>query len=197
MIIVIDNFASAAGDGFTIAWHGSVVAPARLVIATRVAVVVLVMSIVCTFAVAVRAWMYSGSIERIRATLCKGVIGALTMHVTGLKPLLALGGTLLVVAALVVALVVVAAITAFAVVDLATSVLVAAVVVVAASSHCKGLLRPAFAGKVFELASVALLELVAHLALRIESNLFDLQTAIMAIIHASVVNRLEILRESL
>ena len=119
------------------------------------------------------------------------------MHVTGLKPLLALGGTLLVVAALVVALVVVAAITTFAVVNLATSVLVGVVVVTAASSHCKGLLRPAFAGEVFELASVALLELVAHLALRIKSNLFNLQMAIMVVIHASVVNRLKILRESL
>jgi hypothetical protein len=75
------------------------------------------------------------------------VIRALTVHVTGLKSLLALGGPLFVVAALVVTLVIVAAITTFAVVDLATAVLVAAVVVVAAS-HRVGLLRPAFVGEV-------------------------------------------------
>ena len=90
-----------------------------------------------------------------------------------------LGGTLLVIAALVVALVVVAAITVFAIVDTTVSVLVAAVVVVVASSHCVGLLRPAFAGEVFELASVALFELVAHLALRVESIVVHLQTAII------------------
>ena len=111
------------------------------------------------------------------------------------KPLLALGGALLVVAALIVALVVVAAI---AVVDLATPVLAAAIVVAAAaSSHRVGLLSPAFAGEAFELASVALLELVVHLALCIRSNLFDLHAAIMAVVLASVVNRLKILGESL
>ena len=71
-------------------------------------------------------------IERIRAALREGVIGALAVHVAGLKPLLAPGGILLVVAALVVALVdahVVAlvVVVAIAVVDLATSVLIAAV----------------------------------------------------------------------
>ena len=63
--------------------------------------------------------------------------------------------------------------------------------------HRVGLLRPAFAGKVFELASVVLLELMAHLALRIKSNLFGLHTAIIAVIHASFVNQLEILGKSL
>ena len=57
MIIVIDNFASAAGAAIAVAWHGSTVAPARLVVATRVALVVLVVSVVCTFAVVVRAWI--------------------------------------------------------------------------------------------------------------------------------------------
>jgi hypothetical protein len=42
-----------------------------------------------------------------------------------------------------------------------------------------------------------LLELVAHLALCIGSNLFDLLMAIIAFIYLSVVNRLKILGKSL
>jgi hypothetical protein len=42
-----------------------------------------------------------------------------------------------------------------------------------------------------------LFELVAHLALRVESIVVHLQTAIIAVIHSSVVNQLEILGESL
>lgn len=189
MIIVIDKFASAIGADFAITWHGSAVAPARLVVATRVAVVVLVVSAVCTFTVAVCARLKSISIDRIRAALHEGVIGVLAVQLTGLKPLLALGRTLLVVAALVVALVIVATITVFAVVNTTAPVLVVAVVVVAASLHCVGRLRPAFAGEVFELASVALLEIVAHLVLQVESKI--------DVVHSSVVNRLEILGESL
>ena len=190
MIIVIDNFASAIGADFAITWHGSAVAPARLVVATCVAVVVLVVSAVCTFTVAVCARLKSILIDRIRAALREGVIGALAVQVKGLKPLLALGRTLLVAAALVVVLVIVVTITVFAVVDTTASVLVAAVVVVvAASLHRVGRLRPAFAGEVFELASVALLEIVAHLVLQVESKI--------DVVHSSVVNRLEILGESL
>ncbi len=88
----------------------------------------------------------------------------------GLESRLALRGTLLVVAALVVVPVVVAAIAAFAVVELEKAILAVAIVVVA-SSHRMGPFRPVFAGKVTQLASVALLKLMAHLALRIGSNL--------------------------
>jgi hypothetical protein len=57
VIIVIDNFASAAVADFAVAWHGSTVDPARIVVATRVALVVLVVSVVRMFAVVVRAWI--------------------------------------------------------------------------------------------------------------------------------------------
>ena len=52
MIALIDNLASASGAGFAVSWHGSMVAPAQLVIATRV-VVVLKIVVVGAFTVVV------------------------------------------------------------------------------------------------------------------------------------------------
>ena len=50
------TLASAAGAGFTIAWHGSEDAPARLVVATREAAV-LMMVVMGVFVVVVCTWL--------------------------------------------------------------------------------------------------------------------------------------------
>ena len=52
MIVVIDNFASATGAGFVVAWHESVVAPAQLVVTTSIAAVLTIV-VVGLFAVVV------------------------------------------------------------------------------------------------------------------------------------------------
>jgi hypothetical protein len=71
------------------------------------------------------------------------------------------------------------------VVVLATAVLAEAIVVVALLHHV-GPFRPAFTGKVMQLASIALLNFMVHFTLCIESNLFNLMAAIIAsFIHVS------------
>ena len=118
----------------------------------------------------------------------------LTVHLTGLGPLAALLGTLPLVA-LVIALVV-AAFAAFVLVILVAAVLATAIVVVALLNGV-GPFGPAFASKVTQLVSVALFKLPAHFTLCIQLYILKLTVVIGAVVHSSIVDRLEILGKSL
>ena len=85
VIVVVSNLAFDAGAGFAVAWHGSAVLSARLVVATEVAVVVgahvLMMTIEGAFVV---ARLRFSLIAQVLATLCVGVVGTRAVQMTGL-----------------------------------------------------------------------------------------------------------------
>ncbi len=89
MKVVVSNLAFDAGADFAIAWHGSAVVSARLVVATQIAVVmgahVLMVAIEGAFVV---AELQFSLIVRVLATLRVGVVGTRTMQVTGLDAFL-------------------------------------------------------------------------------------------------------------
>ncbi len=85
MIVVISNLAFNAGADFAVAWHGSSVVSAQLVVAAQVAVVVgahvLMVAIEGTFVVG--RFRFS-LFARILATLHVGMVGTRTVQRTGL-----------------------------------------------------------------------------------------------------------------
>ncbi len=85
MKVVISDLAFDAGADFAVAWHGSAVVSAQLVIATQIAVIVgahvLMVAIEGAFVV---AWLRFGLIARVLATLRVGVVGTRTVQVAGL-----------------------------------------------------------------------------------------------------------------
>ena len=89
MIVVVSNLAFNAGADFALAWHGSAVVSARLVVATQVAVVVgaavLMVAIEGAFViVAVCARFRFSLITWNLATFFVGMVGLRTMQRTGL-----------------------------------------------------------------------------------------------------------------
>ncbi len=124
-------------------------------------------------------------IERIGATLLVRVLRVLAMHVARLETRVLARGRTLLVARIVGALLVLATLT---VVVSTTSVV---------ASHTARPFSPALLQKMTELAVVALLQLMAHLALRVGLNFIKLAARNKAFAQARVVDRLEILREQL
>ncbi len=189
MEVFFDGFAAVAcraGD-LSIAGHGSVVTPARLLVAACVASVMVIMTLMAgaRVIVVVVVARFAIPLARICAALFLGVLGVLTMHMAGLKTLVLVQGETLLAARIVGASLVLATLTVIA----STTSVVA--------SHTARPVGPALLQKMAELAIIALPKLMAHLALHIDSNFVELAVWNEAFTQARVVDRLEILRERL
>jgi hypothetical protein len=188
--VLFNGFAAvarhAAGD-LSIAGHGSVVNPARLLVAACVASVMVIMTLMAgaRVLVVVVVACFVGPIARICVTLFVGVLGVLTMHVAGLKTLVLARGETLLTACIMEAPLVLATLT---IITSTTSVV---------ASHAARPVGPVLLQKMGGLVIIALPKFVAHLALRIGSNFVELAARNEAFAQAGVVDRLEILCERL
>jgi hypothetical protein len=166
-MIILLLFACAACASLALAGHGSIVAPARLIVATSVAII-LVVAVVPALVVVVRACLGGCFlVARVGTALFVQVLSVFAMHMTGLEILVrALGGTLL-----VVLLVVVASTTITKLGVLALTVLSTIIAIVALRMQP---VAPALVGEMAQLTHVLLLQLMTQLALCFRAKLLNL-----------------------
>jgi hypothetical protein len=148
-------------------------------------VVVTLMAGTWVLVVVVVVARFVNPIARIGGALFIGVLCILAMHVARLETLVLARGRTLLAARIVGASLVLATLT---IVASTTSVV---------ASHAAQPIGPALIRKMAELAVVALLQLMAHLALRVGSNFIELAARNKASAQTRVVDRLKILREQL
>jgi hypothetical protein len=158
--------------------------PARLVIAARVASIMMVvlMTGACTFVVVVCAH-FVNLIARVCTSLLVGMLGVLTMHVAGLKALVFAHRETLLVACIVAVPVTIAMRIVFA----------STISIVVITLHAVQPIGPVMVRKMAELASVVLLKLCAHLVLCVSLGLIQLMALIITVVQLSIVDDLEVL----
>ena len=168
MEVFFDGFAAIArytGD-LSIAGHGSVMTPPRLIVAACIASIMMIVTLMAGVCVLVIVGVVFarlvGPVARVCVALFIRVLGVPTMHVAGLKTLVLARGETLLTARIVGASLVFAMLTVLA---LTTSVIVL---------HPARSVGPALLQKMAELLIISLPKLVAHLALRIDSNFVEL-----------------------
>ena len=190
MEVLINSFATAARRAgyLAIAGHGSVVTPAQLIVAARVASVMLVVALVRrarAFVFVVFARLV-GLITRVHPAFLVGVLGLLGMPVARLGIRVITHGWALLVAGTI----------------LAAPVAVAALVVLAltisiVASHAVQPVGLTMVRKMMKLASRVLLKFLAHLTLCVGMDLVKLVALVAAIIKLSIVDCLKVPCESL
>ena len=167
MEIFFGGFAAVAcrAGNLSIAGHGSVMTPTRLIIAacvTSIMMMVALMRGARAFVVVVVPARFVGLIVRVPAALFVRMPSVLTMHVAGRKTLVLTRGETLLLACIVGASLAVATLTIF---TWTTSVVVL---------HAVLPVGPALLRKMAKLAIILLSKLVAHLALCVGSNFVKL-----------------------
>ena len=181
MEVFLDGFAAVAchADNLSIAGHGSVMTPARLIVAACVASVMMIVTLMAgardLVVVGFVFARFVGQIVRVFAALFIRMLSVLTMHVAGFETLVLGRGETLLTARIVGASLVFAALTVFA---LTTS---------AIALHAARFVGPALLQKMAELAIILLPKLVAHLALRVSLNFLELMARNKAFTQAGVV----------
>ena len=189
--VFFGGFAAVArrAGNLSIAGHGSVMTPGRLIVAACVASVMIVVTLMVGARVLVVVVFvftrFVGPIARVFAAPFIGMLGMLTMYVAGLETLVLARGEALLTARIVGASLVFMTLTVFA---STTSVI---------ALHAAQSVGPALLQEMAELAIILLPKLVAHLALCIGSNLVELTARDKAFPQAGVVDQLEILRTRL
>ena len=182
MEVFLDGFAAVArcADDLSIAGHGSVMTPARLIVAACVASVMMIVTLMAgardLVVVGFVFARFVGQIVRVFAALFIQMLSVLTMHVAGLKTLVLMQGETLLTARIVGTLLVFATLTVFASM---TSVV---------ASHAARSVGPALLQKMAELAIILLPKLLAHLALRICSNFLKFMARNVAFTQSGVVD---------
>ena len=169
--------ACRAGD-LSIAGHGSAMTPVQLIVTACVASVMMIVAIMAGVRVlVVVAFVFArfvGPIARIFLALFVRMLSMLTMHWAELKILVLGQGETLLIARIVGALLIFATLT---VSTLSISVI---------ALHAARPVGPALLQKMAELAIILLSKLVAHLALRVDSNFLKLTARNKAFAQARV-----------
>jgi hypothetical protein len=166
-MIILLLFACTAHTSLALAGHGRIVTPAQLVVASSVAII-LVVAVMPTLVVVVCAPLGGCFlVPQIGTALFVQVLSVFAVHVTGLDILVRVFGRTL----LVILLVTVASATVTKLGVLVSTV--ASIMIAIVALHVQPV-APALVGEMMQLAHVSLLQLMMQLALHFYANLFDL-----------------------